>query len=130
MPTKSPRTRSRPAAGKSARSAPAEQTEERKADGQGTGESATFSLPFVGTELHAPRMPHIDPGEIATVARSFLPPPREVVYYGGLAALAAFEVIEWPVALAIGVGGAILGRRRHEEHEAAGKTSSPTSRRR
>lgn len=39
-----------------------------------------------------------------------MPTPRRVLYYGSLAALAAFSVIDWPVAAAIGVGTEIARR--------------------
>ncbi|WP_243747529.1 hypothetical protein [Mycolicibacterium sp. CBMA 226] len=38
--------------------------------------------------------------------------PEQLVYYGALAALAVFEVLEWPIALAIGAGHA-LAQNRH-----------------
>lgn len=41
-----------------------------------------------------------------------LPPPDRLAFYGGLGAMAAFNVISWPVAAAIGVGTAIAGRAR------------------
>ena len=33
-----------------------------------------------------------------------IPRPEQLAYYGGLAALAAFELIDWPVALVIAAG--------------------------
>ncbi len=33
-----------------------------------------------------------------------IPRPDELAYFGGLAALAAFELIDWPVALVIAAG--------------------------
>lgn len=33
-----------------------------------------------------------------------IPRPEQLAYYGGLVALAAFELIDWPVALVIGAG--------------------------
>jgi hypothetical protein len=33
-----------------------------------------------------------------------IPRPEALAYYGGLAALAAFELIDWPVALVIAAG--------------------------
>src|SRR5246127_4834077 len=33
-----------------------------------------------------------------------IPRPEHLAYYGGLAALAAFELIDWPVALVIAAG--------------------------
>lgn len=36
-----------------------------------------------------------------------LPPPDQLAYMGGIAALVAFEVIEWPVGLALCAGRAL-----------------------
>jgi hypothetical protein len=33
-----------------------------------------------------------------------IPRPEQLAYYGGVAALAAFELIDWPVALVIAAG--------------------------
>jgi hypothetical protein len=38
------------------------------------------------------------------MVRSNLPPPDRLFYYGGLAALAAIGVVDWPVAAAVGAG--------------------------
>src|SRR5690606_18578 len=48
----------------------------------------------------------------ARAARAALPPPARLAYYGGLGAAAALGAIEWPVAVAIGVGAAIGQRMR------------------
>lgn len=67
-------------------------------------------------ELH---LPEINRENVTAAARSMVPSPREAAYYGGLVLLAAFEVVEWPVAAVIGVGAAVLRRgHNHEEHEA------------
>lgn len=76
----------------------------------------TVQLPFVTAEFHRPDV-HLPgraevEGAIGAVRKN-LPPPEQMVYYGGLAALAVFSVIEWPVAAAIGVGTAVA-------HHAAG----------
>jgi hypothetical protein len=73
----------------------------------------TVELPFVTAEFHRPDV-HL-PGraeieEAIGTVRKNLPPPEQMVYYGGLAALAVFSVIEWPVAAAIGVGTAVAQR--------------------
>jgi hypothetical protein len=49
-------------------------------------------------------------GHAMTGAHPPLPPAERMAYYAGLGALAAFGVIEWPVAAAIGAG-TILARR-------------------
>ena len=83
--------------------------------------TATLNLPFVTAQFRAPRitMPHMLSPNVrrdeltaaAQTARSFLPPPKQALYYAGLAALAATEVIEWPIAAAIAVGVAVTGPR-------------------
>jgi hypothetical protein len=52
---------------------------------------------------------HIREGEtffvnVPLVGRVEVPRPEQLAYYGGLAALAAFELIDWPVALVIAAG--------------------------
>jgi hypothetical protein len=37
-----------------------------------------------------------------------VPHPEQLAYYGALAALAAVEIIDWPVALALAAGHALL----------------------
>jgi hypothetical protein len=48
------------------------------------GETFVINLPLVG-QVEIPR-------------------PEQLAYYGGVAALAAFELIDWPVALVIAAG--------------------------
>ncbi len=38
------------------------------------------------------------------VGQMEIPRPEQLAYYGGLAALAAFELIDWPVAVVIAAG--------------------------
>ncbi|MDH6675827.1 hypothetical protein M2284_000015 [Rhodococcus sp. LBL1] len=42
-----------------------------------------------------------------------VPRPDHLAYYAALGLLAAFEVIEWPVAVAIAVGHALAENQRH-----------------
>ena len=42
------------------------------------------------------------------VGKVRIPRPEQLAYYGALTALAALEVIDWPIALAIGTGHALL----------------------
>ncbi|GAA4521627.1 MULTISPECIES: hypothetical protein [Nonomuraea] len=82
----------------------------------------TLDLPMMSIQLHKPDMklphvpmPHIskqEMGHAVDVAKSILPPPERVAYYGALGALAVFGVVEWPVAAAIGVGTVIAQRAR------------------
>lgn len=79
--------------------------------------TATVHLPFVTAEFRAPeihlpsipvRAPHrSDVTSAVSAVRSRLPSAEQAVYYAGLGLLGALEIIEWPVALAIGVGTAI-----------------------
>ncbi len=45
-----------------------------------------------------------------------VPPPDQLAFYGGLGLLAAVNVIDWPVALAIGVGQAVMVRHFADRH--------------
>lgn len=40
-----------------------------------------------------------------------VPPPDQLAFYGVLGALAGVGALEWPVAVAIGVGQAVMSRR-------------------
>ncbi|MCF6421408.1 hypothetical protein [Amycolatopsis tucumanensis] len=85
--------------------------------------TTTVDLPFVHAEFRAPelhlprvptpRVPMPNRSELTSAlgtVRSFLPPPRQLAYYGALGVMAAVELIEWPVAVAIGLGAAMAGR--------------------
>lgn len=50
-----------------------------------------------------------------------VPPPDQLAFYGALGVLAAVNVIDWPVALAVGVGQAIVARHFSDRAEAAAK---------
>jgi hypothetical protein len=41
-----------------------------------------------------------------------VPSPGTALYYGGIAALVAAELIDWPVALAVAIGHELLVRRQ------------------
>ncbi|WP_433356660.1 hypothetical protein ACQP25_21020 [Microtetraspora malaysiensis] len=96
----------------------------------------TLNLPMVSLQFHRPHMPHVEMphmsrqevGHAVDVARSFLPPPERVIYYGGLGALAVFGVLEWPVAAAIGVGTMLAQRGRTEESKAWSRARTPAMR--
>jgi hypothetical protein len=60
---------------------------------------------------------HIRKGEsfavnLPVVGQVSIPPPEQLAYYGGLAALAAFELIDWPVAVVI-TAGHLLASNHH-----------------
>lgn len=80
--------------------------------------TATVNLPFVTAEFRAPdiRLPSLpvrapdrnDLTGAVSAIRSRLPSPAQAAYYAGLGVLGVLELIEWPVALAIGVGTAMV----------------------
>lgn len=83
---------------------------------QSGSRTATVDLPFVTATFRMPemtlpqvRMPNRqDVDDAVQTAQPYLPSPRQAAYYGGLAALATIQLIEWPVALAIGAGTAVV----------------------
>ena len=42
-----------------------------------------------------------------------LPEPRRLAYYAGLAALAAFGIVDWPIAAALGIGHLLAEDHHH-----------------
>jgi hypothetical protein len=84
--------------------------QEQQAGGQRT---ATVNLPFMTAQFRAPD--HLVPNRndlnnVARGARSLVPSPSAALFVGGLAVAAVVEAIEWPVAVAIGVGSALASR--------------------
>ena len=77
-----------------------------------------LDTPVVSVRVHRPRLrlpsDHGPAERAARAAKSALPRPSRLAYYGGLGAAAALGAIEWPVAVAIGVGTAI-GQRVHRD---------------
>ncbi|MFE7216904.1 hypothetical protein ACFY0A_29805 [Streptomyces sp. NPDC001698] len=71
-------------------------------------------------DVHAPvHIPYFTPGDVVanTQAMTSRLPARDLLFYGGLGALAVAGALDWPVALAIGGATAILrGRGRGGEH--------------
>ena len=83
-----------------------------------SSEATTVNLPGVEATFHQPD--HIIPtGEdlsnAADTVRSYLPSRQMTAWFGGLGLLAAFSVIEWPVAAAIGVGTVVARRGGSQE---------------
>lgn len=85
--------------------------------------STTVELPFVTARFHIPdiQLPtsRQDLSSITESVRTQLPSREHSLFYGGLALGTAFAFIEWPVALAIGVGHALLNRHQHPEAASA-----------
>ena len=50
-----------------------------------------------------------------------LPPPDHMAWYGGVVALAAFELIEWPVALVLALGKVLADNRSNKTIQAFGE---------
>jgi len=65
------------------------------------GETFVLNLPVVG-QLDIPR-------------------PEQLAYYGGLAALAALELIDWPVALVIAAGHVLASNHHNKLLEELGE---------
>ncbi|WP_329429709.1 hypothetical protein OG339_14930 [Streptosporangium sp. NBC_01495] len=64
--------------------------------------------------------PHITLPVIGTLT---LPPPDRLVFYGVLGALGALGVIEWPVALVVGLGHYLSEQRRFPILRQAGQAA-------
>jgi len=83
--------------------ATAERADAQEAAGPPAGSGVAQAARFPRTVLEAVG------DDILTTARR----PDAIVYWGGLAGLAALGVLEWPVAAAIGVGVAVANGVRH-----------------
>ena len=49
--------------------------------------------------------------QLPIIGRVPVPSPRQLAIYAALGGLAAIEIIDWPVALAMGVGSALVSRK-------------------
>lgn len=58
--------------------------------------------------------------ELPLLGKIKVPPPEQLAYYGGLALLAAFEIIDWPVAVAVAAGH-LLASNHHQTLEGFGE---------
>ncbi len=58
---------------------------------------------------------------VPVVGQMEIPRPEQLAYYGGLAALAAFELIEWPVALVIAAGHLLASNHHNKLLEELGE---------
>jgi hypothetical protein len=61
---------------------------------------------------------------IPLVGRVPVPPPDQLAFYGVLGALGAIGLIDWPVAVAIGVGQAVMARHFNDQHPAGTEPGS------
>lgn len=55
--------------------------------------------------------------KLPIVGRMSVPPPDQLAFYGALGLLAAVELIDWPVAVAIGVGQAVMAHHLAEQRQ-------------
>lgn len=91
----------------------------------------TVHLPGVSAEFHQPDhyIPTRDDlnGAVETV-RGYLPSPQMGLWLGGLGAMAALSVIEWPVAAAIGAGTVVAKRTASTDTASSSSGSAKSSR--
>ena len=59
--------------------------------------------------------------ELPLVGKIAVPRPEQIAYYGGLAMLAAFEIIDWPVAVAVAAGHLLASNHRNDVLEQLGE---------
>ncbi|SEG14090.1 hypothetical protein SAMN04489712_103366 [Thermomonospora echinospora] len=106
--TRAPRGRTAKTQAKTQAKTPARAQAKTPAAAEKERHGASVPIPVVTPRLKVLHVPVPGGGEGA----GRLPPPERLAFYGGLGAMAAFNVISWPVAAAIGVGTAIAGRAR------------------
>jgi hypothetical protein len=58
---------------------------------------------------------------LPVVGQMEIPRPEQLAYYGGLAALATFELIDWPVALVIAAGHLLAANHHNKILEELGE---------
>ena len=104
-------------------------TKQRRTSAATSGAAATrtVNLPGVSAEFHPPD--HYIPTRddlagAASTVREYLPSREMTLWFGGLAALAAFSVIDWPVAAAIGAGTVVAKRLGGSAQTRSGRSSS------
>jgi hypothetical protein len=70
-------------------------------------------MPAVNKEEQTHEGPAVN---IPVAGRVPVPSRRDAIYYGGLGAMTALELIEWPVTLAVAAGYALATHDRHHEN--------------
>ncbi len=58
---------------------------------------------------------------LPVVGQMEIPRPEQLAYFGGLAALAAFELIDWPVAVVIAAGHLLASNHHNKILEELGE---------
>jgi hypothetical protein len=82
--------------------------------------NTTASNGRTGNQADRPQRSHVSVPVIGTLA---LPPPDRLVFYAVLGALGALEIIEWPIALVIGVGHYLTEQRFSPALQEAGQAA-------
>jgi hypothetical protein len=59
--------------------------------------------------------------DLPVVGRVRIPHPEQVAYFGALAVLAAVEIIDWPIALAIAAGHVLVQNQHNRVAEEVGE---------
>jgi hypothetical protein len=85
-----------------------QQNRERHATGKPTKDDAQVSHSEVTQRVREANRFAL---QLPVVGRVPIPRPDQLAFYGALAALVAVELVEWPAAVAIGVGHAIVSGR-------------------
>jgi hypothetical protein len=63
--------------------------------------------------------------QLPVVGRVPFPRPDQLAFYAALAALVAVELVEWPVAVAIGAGHALVSNRPREPEKSQHEPEEP-----
>jgi hypothetical protein len=58
---------------------------------------------------------------LPVIGRVRVPRPEQLAYYGALAGLAALEIIDWPIAVAIGAGHALASNHHNKVAQELGE---------
>lgn len=103
-----------------------ESTQNHPQGDQRTGEAAKPTAEAapsgVGVDIPVPvigvRQVHVPAPNMPQALQDKLPDRKQLIYYGGLGAMAAFGVVSWPVAAAIGAGVWVAGRARSSSGKA------------
>lgn len=97
--------------GRAKSKAPQRETQTRQG-GKGA-QGATIPIPV--PEIHTKQVSVLDTmGQARRTITGQLRPSRRLLFYGGLVGVAAFGIIDWPVAAAIGIGTMVARRSRSE----------------
>jgi hypothetical protein len=59
--------------------------------------------------------------DLPMVGRVRIPHPEQVAYFGALGVLAAIEIIDWPIALAIAAGHVLMQNQHNRVAEEVGE---------